>query len=225
MRDTLRDVLQRESYVVTDGSGRADIATQAVRTLLPDVILVDLGDDVDDALGLCARLKESSDAALMALCRGGERQVVAALRAGADACVTVPFSTAELVARIAALLRRPPTSDTAAAPLRAPLDVESVGALHLDRRARTVHLDDVEIALGRREFDLLSVLLAQQGRVVPRAQLIAAVWGAAFDGQPKTLDVHVHQLRSKLAAAGELPLRIATVPRIGYRLDRLRSAL
>jgi DNA-binding response OmpR family regulator len=223
MRDTLRDALLRESYVVTDGPGREEVATEALRTLLPDVVLVDLGDVLDNRLALCATLKGSSDAALLALCHGGERQVVAALRAGADACITAPFSTAELVARVAALLRRPPSRGRPALRPPAMADVDTVGSLRLDRRARTVHLGGAELRLGRKEFDLLSVLLAQLGRVVSREQLIDAVWGSNFEGVTKTLDVHVHQLRSKLSAAGDTPVRIATVTRIGYRLDRLDS--
>jgi DNA-binding response OmpR family regulator len=131
--------------------------------------------------------------------------------------VTKPFSFNELLARITALLRR---SDMSARPSGAP-ETEEFDGFRIDRAARTVHVEEVELRLAPKEFDLLSLLLRNTGRVLSRQAIIAAVWGNRFYGDPKTVDVHVRWLREKFEPFAQVPFRITTVFGVGYRLDRI----
>jgi DNA-binding response OmpR family regulator len=219
-RRQLRDALLRESYAVSEASSPAE-AVSALQRQHAEVVVLGLG-EADAGFEVFAALKDAGAALLCISEGGGEAQVVAALRAGADACIAAPLSVAELVARVGALLRRTAVGPGRRAAMAPPADVEVVGELRLDRGARTVFVGTRELSLGAREFDLLSVLLSQPGRVLSRQQLISAVWGEGHNGEPKTVDVHVHHLRAKLATVGDVPVRIATVSRVGYRLDRLR---
>jgi DNA-binding response OmpR family regulator len=99
--------------------------------------------------------------------------------------------------------------------------VEAFGDFRFDRGARAVHIGKHELRLSPKEFDLLSYLLANAGRVHSREQLIRRVWGPKFFGERKTVDVHVRWLREKFEPFPTLPFRITTVYGVGYRLDRL----
>jgi two-component system response regulator RegX3 len=142
---------------------------------------------------------------------------VVGLQLGADDYVTKPFSFNELLARITALLRR---SEMSGRPSGAP-EVEEFDGFRIDRAARTVHMDGAELRLAPKEFDLLSLLLRNPGRVLSRQAIIAAVWGSRFYGDPKTVDVHVRWLREKFEPFAQVPFRITTVFGVGYRLDRV----
>ncbi|MGH9205737.1 MAG: response regulator transcription factor, partial [Acidimicrobiales bacterium] len=131
-----------------------------------------------------------------------------------------PFSFNELLARVTALLRRAEMSGRA----QAVPEVERFDGFTLDRAARTVHVDGTELRLAPKEFDLLSLLLRNNGRVLSRQAIIAAVWGNRFFGDPKTVDVHVRWLREKLEPFAHVPFRITTVFGIGYRIDRIGTA-
>jgi DNA-binding response OmpR family regulator len=118
-----------------------------------------------------------------------------------------------------ALLRRaqPPAEE------RGLVEVEEIGDLRFDRRARSVRVGAEELRLSPKEFDLLSFLIAHSGRVHSREQLIRRVWGPKFFGERKTVDVHVRWLREKFERFEALPFRITTVYGVGYRLDRIVS--
>jgi DNA-binding response OmpR family regulator len=161
--------------------------------------------------------QESSTPILMLTAKGTEVDKVVGLQLGADDYVTKPFSFNELLARIIALLRR---SEMSARPAGAP-EIEEFDGFRIDRAARTVHVDTVELRLAPREFDLLSLLLRNTGRVLSRQAIIAAVWGNRFYGDPKTVDVHVRWLREKFEPFAQIPFRITTVFGVGYRLDRI----
>jgi len=102
-------------------------------------------------------------------------------------------------------------------------EVDEFGGFRIDRAARTIHLEGTELRLAPKEFDLLSLLLRNSGRVLSRQAIIAAVWGNRFYGDPKTVDVHVRWLREKFEPFAQLPFRITTVFGVGYRLDRIGS--
>jgi two-component system response regulator RegX3 len=99
--------------------------------------------------------------------------------------------------------------------------VEEFGGFKIDRAARRVHVQGGELRLAPKEFDLLSLLLLNAGRVMSRQSIIQTVWGSKFFGDSKTVDVHVRWLREKFENVDQLPFRITTVFGVGYRLDRL----
>ena len=147
--------------------------------------------------------------------------MVSGLERGAVDYVTKPFRLAELLARIRSHLRLA----GAVAPGRRPAsgdDVIALAGLVIDRPARRVHLDDIELALRPKEFDVLERLARHAGAVVTREQLIDDVWDENWWGSTKTLDVHINNIRRKLGERPGTPSRIATIRGIGYRLDCVR---
>jgi two-component system phosphate regulon response regulator PhoB len=150
----------------------------------------------------------------MLTAKDAEVDKIVGLELGADDYITKPFSVREVMARINSVLRRAQGDATVpAAPERDTLD-----GFAIDRPARRVWLDGAEVKLTAREFELLSFLLAHPGRVHSRDSLLTQVWGPAFVGDRKTVDVHIRWLRAKFA--GKVPFAIVTVRGIGYRLDR-----
>ena len=148
-------------------------------------------------------------AVLMLTARREEPDRIRGLSLGADDYLTKPFSPAELVLRVAAILRRSGASSTTSA------DGIVIGPMRIDRGAMTVVVDDHAIELTPTEFKLLLTLAERRGRVQGRGHLLETVWEAAPDIQTRTVDMHVQRLRTKLGAAGEL---IETVRGFGYRL-------
>ena len=148
--------------------------------------------------------------------RDAESDRVVALEAGADDYVTKPFSPREVVARVRAVLRRsqnePSTADTAL-------------PLSLDASTRRARANGTSLELTRVEFDVLSCLLEQPGRVYSRAELIGRVWGSGFAITDRTIDSHVKALRKKVAEAGAEPGLIETVRGVGYRVTDAPSAV
>ena len=216
IRETLRYNLAREGYQVIEAATGPDALSRA-RAERPDLILLDVMLPGLSGLEVCRVLRrESSTPILMLTARGTEVDKVVGLQLGADDYVTKPFSFNELLARITALLRR---SDMSARPAGAP-EIEDFGGFRIDRAARTVHLEGAELRLAPKEFDLLSLLLRNDGRVLSRQSIITAVWGNRFYGDPKTVDVHIRWLREKFEPFAEVPFRITTVFGVGYRLDR-----
>jgi DNA-binding response OmpR family regulator len=194
-------------------SGNA--ALDDIESRSPDLILLDLGLPDMDGVALCRRLRERlPDAAIVILtARTAEFEVVIALDAGADDYVTKPFRLNELLARLRAHGRRSPT------PVKEGHRLQ-VGRVRLDTRARRVQVDDTEIPLRHKEFDLLAVLMRSAGEAVSRDRLMTEVWDENWFGPTKTLDVHISILRRKLSEAGEQTDRITTLRGHGYRYER-----
>ena len=182
----------------------------------PDVILLDLGLPDRDGTDLIRRVRREAETPILVLsARDAERTKVEALELGADDYVTKPFGTAELLARLRALLRR------AAGPAADAVGRIAVGPLVLDVGRHSVTVDGRPVELTPREFEVLRVLLTHQGRLVTRGRLLRAVWGEAYQDEDHYVHVYVSQLRRKLAAAdetGALRDLIATEPGIGYRV-------
>ena len=182
----------------------------------PDVILLDLGLPDMDGLEVIRRIRRESQTPIVILSgRFAEREKVEALDRGADDYVTKPFGLAELHARLRVALRRAagPGGDTDARIV--------VGPLVFDAARHEVSVDGRAVDLTPREFELLRVLLGEQGRVVTKGKLLRAVWGQAYQGEDSYVYVHVSQLRHKLAAAdagGALRDLIVTEPGVGYRV-------
>jgi two-component system response regulator RegX3 len=214
IRETLRYHLEAAGFVVQEAAD-GPTGLRAARSGRPDLVLLDLmlpgmsGLDVTRALR-----KSSSLPIIMVTARDSDVDKIVGLELGADDYVTKPFSAREVLARVNAVLRRARAqSDEQSVP-----EHEAIGDFTIDRAARRVRLRGAELKLTAREFDLLSYLLANPGRVHSRDTLIARVWGADFGGDSKTVDVHVRWLREKLA--GKSPFEIVTVRGAGYRLDR-----
>jgi two-component system response regulator RegX3 len=215
---TLRYNLTREGYEVSEAA-TGTAAIELARQRRPDLILLDLMLPEMSGLEVCRVLRmEMTTPILMLTAKATELDTVVGLQVGADDYVTKPFSLNELLARVAAMLRR---SELAGGPQRAPDEIEEFGGFRLDRAARTVRVGDDDVHLSPKEFDLLSLLLANAGRVLSRSTIIHRVWGSKFFGDHKTVDVHVRWLREKFERFDTLPFRITTVFGVGYRLDRL----
>ena len=149
---------------------------------------------------------------LVLTARGEEADKVRGLRLGADDYVTKPFGAMELLARVDALLRRSRLS--APAPV-----LDHFGDVEVNRAARTVKRHGAGVALTPKEFDLLIALMDRAGAVVPRSDLLSAVWGYSQDVNTRTVDLHVSELRAKLEPNPAQPVHIITVRKTGYRFE------
>jgi DNA-binding response OmpR family regulator len=186
----------------------ASTAAEALAAPPVDLVLLDLGLPDRDGLDLCRELRRAGDVPIIAVtARGDERDRVTGLRAGVDDYVVKPFGVAELAARIEAVMRRSARTTDRRAPV-------TVGGFTVDLDAHRVEVDGQEIALTRKEFELLEALARRPGAVVTRAQLLADVWHTTWNGNPHTVEVHVASLRSKLGR----PRLVQTIRGVGYRL-------
>jgi two-component system response regulator RegX3 len=155
---------------------------------------------------------------IMVTAKGAEIDTVVGLEVGADDYVTKPYRLRELVARMRAVLRRSPPSESAPASG----DVLEVGDVRLDAERHEVYVRNVPVSLPLKEFELLELLLANAGRVLTRETLIDRVWGPHYVGDTKTLDVHVKRLRSKIEDDPGSPRRITTIRGLGYKFETSR---
>ena len=203
--------LRREGFEPVVVSTLAD-ARAAWASRPADLVLLDLGLPDGDGRDLCRELRAGSDVPIIVLtARGTELERVLGLELGADDYVVKPFSGAEVIARMRAVLRRArPVSDGSS-------PVVEIGPLRVDRGSRRVWLSDDELSLSRKEFDLLSELVAHAGEVVTREDLMARVWDENWFGSTKTLDVHVRWLRGKLGDDPAAPRFLHTVRGVGFR--------
>jgi DNA-binding response OmpR family regulator len=183
----------------------------------PDLVVLDLMLPGIDGIEVMRRLRERPGdpiAVILLTARGEESDRLAGLRHGADDYVVKPFSPAELVARVEAVLRRvsAPAGEGEGEP---PIEH---GPLRVEPATRTVRLDGEELPLTQREFDLLAYLAARPGRVFSRDQLMEAVWEYPFFTDTSTVTVHIRRLRAKLGDDPSAPRFIETVWGVGYRL-------
>ena len=192
------------------------LATDGVRALeqataVPyDAVVLDLGLPGLDGLEVCRRLRASGNQVpvLMLTARAAVAERVAGLDAGADDYLVKPFALDELLARLRAFERRAPSSGQVRGELR-------FGDLVIDRDAMTCRRGEREIQLSRTEYQLLELLMANQGKVLSRDVIFDKVWGYDFGPESNSLDVYVGYLRRKLEADGE-PRIIHTVRAVGY---------
>jgi DNA-binding response OmpR family regulator len=208
MRWVARRLLQSSGFEVLEAEdGERGLAL--AREFRPTLVLLDLTLPGLDGLEVCRGLREFSDAYIIIVTgREDELDKVEGLTVGADDYVTKPYSPRELEARVQAMLRRPRTA--ASTPT-----TRVVGRLAIDVDARTVTIDTTVVRLTRKEFDLLVALSERPGGVVSRDTLLRRVWGGSWFGDPHVVDVHVSNLRRKLAAGGHL---VETVRGVGFRL-------
>ena len=217
INDALAQRLRAEGYVVVQAfDGPTGVATAG--TARPDIVLLDVMLPGFDGHEVCRRIQADRPVpVLMLTARDEEADVLVGLGVGADDYLTKPFSLREVVARVAALLRR---VERAAALAAEPPAVVTVGAVSIDAGTRRTTLSGELVHLTPTEFDLLLCLAREPGRVLTREQLLREVWdwGDAW-GSPsaaRTVDSHVKALRAKLGAQ-----RIRTVHGVGYALEGL----
>jgi two-component system response regulator RegX3 len=208
--------LKREGFrvkVARDGAEALDIF-DAVR---PDLVLLDVMLPKVSGIDVCRELRRrSSVPIIMVTAKGSEIDTVVGLEVGADDYVTKPYRLRELVARMRAVLRRRASDNGAAAVSGDALEIGDV-ALDPDRHEVVIRGEVVQLPL--KEFELLELLLANAGRVLPRDTLIDRVWGTDYVGDTKTLDVHVKRLRAKVEPDPSTPTRIVTIRGLGYKYE------
>jgi two-component system, OmpR family, alkaline phosphatase synthesis response regulator PhoP len=205
-----RMYLERENFRV-ESAADGEAALEATERLHPDLLVLDVMLPRLDGFEVCRRLRaQDKDVAIIMLtARDEDIDKILGLEIGADDYMTKPFNPRELVARVKAILRR---SERTAQPGSKNIRLKN---LSIDPSKREVTIDDRPVELRTQEFEVLCILASQPGRVFTREQLLQQAWGFDFFGQTRTVDVHVAQLRKKLA--GGL-VSIETITGIGYKL-------
>ncbi len=195
------------------GFGTAAEFYEAVSAAVPELVLLDVMLPGEDGLSVLAKLRASGATAevpvIMLTAKGTEFDKVTALDAGADDYVVKPFGVMELVARVRAVLRRTLRDDSEDT-------VYTAGELTLSVAKHEVSVGGCPISLTYKEFELLALLFAERGKVMTRDRILRKIWGYEFDGENRTVDVHIRTLRQKLGTAGDM---IETVRGIGYKIN------
>ncbi|GAA3284534.1 response regulator transcription factor [Nesterenkonia halobia] len=211
--EALSYTLEKEGYdvsVADDGFQAVDLFDQEG----PDLVLLDLMLPGQPGTEVCRQIRQRSNVpVIMLTAKDDEVDKVVGLELGADDYVTKPYSSRELLARVRAVLRRhvdPEVEDTS---------IVSAGPVRMDVERHSVVVDQEEIGLPLKEFELLEMLLRNSGRVLTRGQLIDRVWGSDYVGDTKTLDVHVKRLRAKLEPDPSQPQHLITVRGLGYKFE------
>lgn len=216
--DALLVGLKREGFrveVARDGYE----AIERFDIVRPDIVLLDVMLPRISGIDVCRQLRKKTQVPIiMVTAKGSEIDTVVGLEVGADDYVTKPYRIRELVARMRAVLRRNAATATPVADISIGSIV--VGDVSLDPDEHRVLVDGEPMSLPLKEFELLHLLLANAGRVLPREVLIDRVWGTDYVGDTKTLDVHVKRLRSKIEADPANPTRIVTIRGLGYKYER-----
>lgn len=215
LAEGLRLNLAHDGYDVrVSGTGEKGLAQ--ARSWDPELVILDVmlpGIDGVDVLRML-RAEGREVPVLVLSARGSEADRLRGFRHGADDYVVKPFSLAELLARVAAMLRRhAPPDDNHPAPRR-----WRFGEVEVDRNTHDVRRGGVAVSLRPKEFDLLVALLEREGRVATRAELLDQVWQYEHDVVSRTVDVHILELRRKLERDPAVPEHIITVRKTGYRL-------
>ena len=196
-----------------EGFGTALEFREAMKKELPDLILLDVMLPDEDGLSIVKRLRADKETVmipvLMVTAKTTELDKVKGLDIGADDYMTKPFGIMELISRVKALLRRSSAAEDRDKVLK-------LGAIVLDREKHAVTVDGQPCELTYKEYELLKLLLKNAGIVTTREVILDRIWGTDFEGESRTLDMHIKTLRQKLGAAGSM---IKTVRNVGYILN------
>jgi len=214
--DALSVGLEREGFRVEVARDGAE-ALDRFDDVDPDLVLLDVMLPTVSGIDVCRELRQRTDVPIiMVTAKSAEIDTVVGLEVGADDYVTKPYRLRELVARIRAVLRR----RRGGAPPPLPPDQDEViriDDVELDHASHEVRVRGEVVNLPLKEFELLSLLMENAGRVLERSTLIDRVWGSDYVGDTKTLDVHVKRLRSKLEVDPSNPTKIVTIRGLGYK--------
>lgn len=211
-REATGFMLRREGFEVIEARDGVEGLEQFDRHGA-DIVLLDLMMPGIPGTEVCRQLRQrGKPGIIMVTARDSEVDKVVGLELGADDYVTKPFSHRELVARIRAVLRRGPELDLVP-------DLIEAGGVRVDLERHEVTVNGEIVRLALKEFELLTLLVRNAGKVMTRAQLIERIWGADYVGDTKTLDVHVKRLRSKVEADPAHPVRLLTVRGVGYKFE------
>jgi two-component system response regulator RegX3 len=211
--DALSYVLNKEGYeVVVADTGDGAISTYD--KVGADLVLLDLMLPGLSGTEVCKQLRSRSNVPIIMLtAKDTEVDKVVGLELGADDYVTKPYSKAELIARIKAVMRRQGEIK------EMDESVLTAGPVRIDVERHQVNIDDQSISLPLKEFELLEYLIRNAGRVLTRTQLIDRVWGSDYFGDTKTLDVHIKRLRAKIEKDPANPIYIQTIRGLGYTFE------
>ena len=212
--------LRREGF-------RTQIARDGIQALAqfdlvqPDLVLLDVMLPRMSGIDVCRQLRTRTKVPIiMVTAKGAEIDTVVGLEVGADDYVTKPYRMRELVARMRAVMRRSPNGLVGDEPTMATIEI---GDVRVDAERHEVTIRGELTQLPLKEFELLTLLLANAGRVLTRDTLIDRVWGSDYVGDTKTLDVHIKRLRGKVEPDPGNPVRIVTIRGLGYKYEAPRS--
>ncbi|MCI7812209.1 MAG: response regulator transcription factor [Lachnospiraceae bacterium] len=194
-----------------EGFARPSQFWKALSQRIPSLVLLDIMLPEEDGISILKKLRSSASTkkipVIMLTAKGSEYDTVRGLDSGADDYIPKPFRMMELLSRIRALLRRTASEEK--------IEEYQIGSLYICPSQHIVKVDDEPITLTLKEFELLSLLVSKREMVFTRSQLLNQIWGYEFDGESRTVDVHIRSLRQKLGKAGEY---IETVRGVGYKI-------
>lgn len=209
IRDLIIYALSNEGFEV-EGFENFSTMKKGLEKSKPDLFLLDIMLPGEDGLYILNWLRHNSykdTPVIMLTAKDHEIDKVKGLDMGADDYITKPFSVLELCARVRAILRRIPQENAA---------ILEINGIRLDKIARKVFIDDDEIELTYKEFELLAYLIQNKGIVLSRDKIMEEIWGFDFEGESRTVDVHIAFLRQKLGSYGGL---IKTIRNVGYKME------
>jgi two-component system, OmpR family, response regulator ResD len=216
VREVLSRYLERDGFEV-ESAADGELALEAFEARRPDLVLLDLMLPRVDGFEVFRRIQASAPSpVIMITARGDVTDRIVGLETGADDYVSKPFSPAEVVARVRAVLRRGAKS---AQPADVPREILRFDGLEIDPDARLVRREGHSVSLTPREFDLLHFLASNPRKVFSRYELLDELWDVAFAGDPATVTVHMRRLREKIEADPSRPARLVTVWGSGYRFE------
>lgn len=211
LSDPLSYLLEREGFEVRIADDGLKAVTEFERHGA-DLVLLDLMLPGQPGTEVIRQIRLNSQVpVIMLTAKDSEIDKVVGLELGADDYVTKPYSSRELLARIRAVLRRQGEGEELIS------NVVTAGPVRMDVERHVVSVENTEVSMPLKEFELLEMLLRNAGRVLTRGQLIDRVWGSDYVGDTKTLDVHVKRLRSKIESDPAVPERLVTVRGLGYK--------
>lgn len=204
----------RSTGFEAEGLENGEQLFEAIAKRVPELIILDVMLPGEDGLEILKRIRFSaltrSVPVIMATARGEEYDKITGLDSGADDYLVKPFGMMEMVSRVRAVLRRSGGGESAQKLL-------TLGSLALDPASHTVTVNGQAVTLTLKEFEILRTMMAKPGVVFTRDRLLSEIWGTDYDGETRTVDVHVRTLRQKLGECGSL---IETVRGVGYKIDR-----
>lgn len=212
-REGLHYMLTREGFDVVLASDGAQ-GMDEFDTKNPDIVLLDWMLPEASGIEVCKHIRSKSSVPIIMLtAKDTEVDKVVGLELGADDYVTKPFSTAELLARIRAVLRRGGDVEVFE------VTILERGPIRIDVARHTISVNGEAVSMPLKEFELLEYLMSNAGRVLTRGQLMDRIWGSNYHGDGKTLDVHIKRIRSKVEPDPANPVYLTTVRGLGYRFE------